>query len=177
MLYKVGGLISGTAIGAGFICNMDDVIYGQLRRNVILPFKQTFSRANSGKQIDLDDLLQIGSGTANFASQFKPHALGRTNVKALLINDEDYNTPQDHYFGYINKMQQTTDTKEKARELDVMGGLGIEVMLPPTFNIDTGKFDDPVFLDKNGNPINEEEMDIFELAALRKLPVSALKEL
>ena len=58
-----------------------------------------------------------------------------------------------------------------------MGGLGIEVMLPPTFNIDTGKFDDPVFLDKNGNPINEEEMDIFELAALRKLPVSALKEL
>jgi hypothetical protein len=42
MLFKVGGFISGTAIGAGFVCNMDDVIYSQLRRNVVLPFKQAF---------------------------------------------------------------------------------------------------------------------------------------
>lgn len=41
----------------------------------------------------------------NFASQFKPHALGKTNVKALLMSDNDYATPQDHYFGYINKRE------------------------------------------------------------------------
>jgi len=45
MLYKVSGFLGGTAIGAGFICNMDDVIYSQLRRNVILPVKQIFISA------------------------------------------------------------------------------------------------------------------------------------
>ena len=45
----------------------------------------------------------------NFASQFKPHALGKTNIKALLMNDNEYATPQDHYFGYINKRDQQSE--------------------------------------------------------------------
>ena len=37
MLYKVGGFVSGSALSTGIILSMDDVIYGQLRRNIILP--------------------------------------------------------------------------------------------------------------------------------------------
>lgn len=119
MLFKVGGFVGGSAIGAGFICNMDDVIYNQLRRNVILPFKQTFFGSNK-QNIDLDDILKIGSGTANFVSQFKPHDLGRSNVKALLLNDQDYATPQEHYFGYINRVQGMNKESEIKREQEVL---------------------------------------------------------
>ena len=66
MLYKLAGFTAGTAIGTGFVCNMDDVIYGQLRRNVILPFKQTF--IGSKPRVELDDLYEIGTGTANFVA-------------------------------------------------------------------------------------------------------------
>ena len=37
MLYKVGGLVTGGALSSGLILSMDDIIYGQLRRNIILP--------------------------------------------------------------------------------------------------------------------------------------------
>ena len=36
-----------------------------------------------------------------------------TNVKALLVKDEDYATPLDHYFGYINKRQGETAKDEE----------------------------------------------------------------
>jgi hypothetical protein len=68
-------------------------------------------------------------------------------VKALLLKDEDYSTPHDHYFGYINKRQMSDAEKEKKKELDIMKSLGLEVMLPPTFNIEKGVFDEPKMLD------------------------------
>lgn len=147
MLYKVGGFALGTSLGAGFVCVMDDIIYGQLRQNVILPFKQVISTASGKHQVNIDELINVGSGTANFVSQFKPHELGRTNVKALLLNDEDYSTPHDHYFGYINKRQMSTDAQINKKELDIMHNLGLEVMLPPTYNIDKGVFEEPKSLD------------------------------
>lgn len=113
MLFKAAGIVSGGALGAGFICVMDDVIYSQLRRNMILPMKQVFISATSKNQVDLDELFQVGQGTANFVSQFKPQDIGRTNAKALLLKDEDYATPDDHYFGYINKRHGLTDTDVK----------------------------------------------------------------
>ena len=39
--------------------------------------------------------------------------MDRTNARALLVNDQDYATPQDHYFGYINKRQGLTEEKER----------------------------------------------------------------
>ena len=103
IIYKVGAFTLGTTFGAGFVCVMDDLIYGQLRRNVILPFKQVISTASRENQVKIEELMNVGSGTANFVSQFKPHELGRMNAKALLISDDDYSTPHDHYFGYISK--------------------------------------------------------------------------
>jgi len=82
MLYKIGGLITGTAIGTTFVCQMDDVIYGQLQRHMIYPVKQVLTQGNANS---FNDLYQVGSGTANFVSQFKPHGLGRTHVRDLIV--------------------------------------------------------------------------------------------
>lgn len=79
MLYKIGGFLSGGVLGAGFVCTMDDIIYGQLRLNMILPVKQIFIRKNFS-QMNLDELMQVGTGTANFVSQFKPHGLSPANL-------------------------------------------------------------------------------------------------
>jgi hypothetical protein len=166
MLYKLGGFVSGTALGATFVVNMDDMIYGQFRRNVLLPIKQSFLGTTS-KKLDLDDLFEISAGTATFVSQFKPHALGPSNAKSLLVNDQDYATPQDHYFGFLNKRQEVTPQKEWKQELEIMGSLGLEVMLPPNFNPESGGFDQPPLVDEHGQPIDEAQMDIFELARRR----------
>ena len=45
-----------------------------------------------------------------------------------------------------------------------MKKLGLEVYLPPTFNLETAEFDEPKLLDEKGQVLNEDEMDIFELA-------------
>ncbi len=176
ILYKVGGFTAGTAIGTSFVCGMDDLIYGQLRRNVVIPVKQLFQPR---QQVNLDDLLVVGQGAANFASQFKPHALGPTNVKALLMNDNDYSTPQDHYFGYINKRYR--DEEHMAKERQVIENLQLETVLPSNYNIETGNFDKDkkkdVFLDENGNQIKAEDMDIFELARQRGVTPRELEEL
>jgi hypothetical protein len=92
MLSKLGGFAAGSLISVSFVCNMDDIIYGQFRRNIINPFRGLIYKSEE-KGVSLEDLMVLGEGTANFASQFKPHGLGRTNVKALLMNDENYSTP------------------------------------------------------------------------------------
>lgn len=58
-----------------------------------------------------------------------------------------------------------------------MKGLGLEVYLPPTFNIETGKFEEPKLYDENGKMLDENEMDVFELARRRGTTVSGLKEM
>lgn len=39
MINTVGGFVSGVALSSIFVFNMNDVIYAQLRRNLILPIK------------------------------------------------------------------------------------------------------------------------------------------
>jgi hypothetical protein len=41
----------------------------------------------------MEDISNVGSGTATFLSQLKPHAILNPNVKALLIDDKEYSTP------------------------------------------------------------------------------------
>lgn len=66
---------------------------------------------------------------------------------------------------------------EEKKQLDVIRSLGLEVLLPPTYNIDRGVFEEPKLLDVSGSPVNLEEIDVFELALLRGTTVSGLKEL
>lgn len=61
--------------------------------------------------------------------------------------------------------------------MDVLRGLGLEMMMPPTFNIEKGIIEEPRLLDRTGKPVNLDEIDVFELAQLRGTNVSGLKEL
>jgi hypothetical protein len=56
-----------------------------------------------------------------------------------------------------------------------MKGLGLELLMPPTFNVETGVFEEPKVVDSKGNFVNEEEMDIFELSRIRGVPVGQLR--
>lgn len=51
-------------------------------------------------------MAELGSGTVDFLSNFKPHSVGRVNVKALLMDDKSYSTPNDHYFSYLDKSKK-----------------------------------------------------------------------
>ena len=140
--------------------------------------KQVFASITTKNQVDLDEVMQVGSGAAKFASQFKPHALGPTNAKSLLLKDEDYSTPDDQYFGYINKRHSVPLESEMKKELEIVQSLGLEIYLPPTYNFNSGKFEEATILDaKTGLPINPEEADVFELARLRGTNIRGVKEL
>ena len=101
MIYarKTAHLGVGVGLGAYGALKLDDMVYTQLKKHIILPFQVL---ANS-QNIQPQDLKEIGVGTKTFIKQFKPLAMDKRNAKALMIDDGDYSTPQDHYFGYINK--------------------------------------------------------------------------
>jgi len=68
MLWKISGFASGAALGATFIVTMDDMIYTQLRRNVIMPVQQVFTGVKTGGGANLDEILAVASGTGAFVS-------------------------------------------------------------------------------------------------------------
>ena len=43
----------------------------------------------------------------------------KQNAKSLMIDDGDYSTPQDHYFGFINKRMNLSEDERKAAELKI----------------------------------------------------------
>ena len=65
------------------------------------------------------------------------------------------------------------------KDRHVIENLGLDSVMPSYYNIDTGKFDrkKEVFLDEDGNPLNEADMDIFELARRRGVSLKELEEL
>jgi hypothetical protein len=140
--------------------------------------KQVFSSVSKKNQIELDELMSVSTGAATFASQFKPHALGPTNVKSLLLKDEDYATPDDHYFGYINKRNTLPKGAEQRKEQEIVNSLGLDLFIPPTYNLETGAFEEPKILDaRTGLPIDLNDADVFELARLRGTSIQGVKEL
>ena len=178
MFWKLAGIASGATAGAGFICVMDDVIYQQLRRTLILPMRQVFSSVTAKNQVDIDELLAVSAGASTFAQQFKPRALGPTNVKALLLKDEDYATPEDHYFGYINKRNALPKGAEELKELEIVKSLDLDLFIPPTYNMEKGEFEEPKIIDaRTGVAINIDDADVFELARLRGTGIRGVKEL
>ena len=103
--------------------------------------------------------------------------MGHTNVKALLLKDEDFSTPHDHYFGYINRRQGETRQDEERKQMEVIRNLGLEVLTSPTYDVDKGVINEPKTLDTSGQPVNLDEIDVFELARLRGTTVRGLREL
>jgi hypothetical protein len=69
------------------------------------------------------------------------------------------------------------ESELRNQELDVVKGLGLEYVLTPVYDLETGgyKFDEAAVKDglnltqrdSDGRILNEDEMDIFELARMR----------
>lgn len=98
----------GLGITTVFISNMDDVIYANFRKNVILPFQMVSIKGSRG-EINVQDVKSLSSGAGNFMKDLKPHGLAPANAKELILKDADYSTPQDHYFGYVNRNKGALD--------------------------------------------------------------------
>ena len=103
-LSAVGSTVKcGTGLGLStmFIATMDDLIYSNLRKNIIMPMQMVGLKGSSGT-FDKEDVQNLTEGTRSFLKELKPHALAPTNAKELILKDADYSTPQDHYFNYTN---------------------------------------------------------------------------
>lgn len=66
VLNTVGGFALGTGISVTFILTMDDVIYRQMRRNVIVPISGLYNKDRS--ELELNDIKSVGSSSMNFIS-------------------------------------------------------------------------------------------------------------
>ena len=54
-------------------------------------------------------MQDLGAGTSSFIAQFKPLAYQKISAKQLLIDDNDYSTPNDHLFAYLNKKSHISE--------------------------------------------------------------------
>ena len=110
----------GLGAGIGFACNMDDVIYFQMKKNVMLPLAMASVRRQNN-ELSLDDIKDIGTGTGEFLASFKPKAVGLGgDARLLMVNDGNYSTANDHYFSY---MQQRTGQDEVQRQREILSDL------------------------------------------------------
>ena len=89
----------GIGVSTMFVATMDDLIYSNFRKNVIMPFQMVLVKSPAGMPAS-QGVKELAQGTKSFASEMKPHALMPTNAKELILKDADYSTPQDHYFNY-----------------------------------------------------------------------------
>jgi len=89
-------------LSAVFVATMDELIYMNFRKNVIMPFEMA-RMSGSNTSIATDTLV----GTGRFIKEMVPHSGGlfTDNAKALLLKDTDYSTPTDHYFAYLQKLK------------------------------------------------------------------------
>lgn len=62
------------------------------------------------------------------------------SAKTLLMTDQNYSTPSESYFSYLNKRKKES-ASDLERERHVISNLGLERILPPYFNVETGKFE------------------------------------
>ena len=85
---KSGSFAAGGVVGVLMVINMDDLMYGQLRRHVIHPFRILINKPS----FESKEIMEVGAGAVTFASQFKPRATSRVSAKQLLIDDGDYST-------------------------------------------------------------------------------------
>jgi hypothetical protein len=76
------GLTFGTGLGITFACTMDDVIYFQMRKSVILPMMMVSVRRSQELDEKVEystsdkvaDIKTVGWGALNFLDYMKPHA-------------------------------------------------------------------------------------------------------
>jgi hypothetical protein len=120
--FKAGINISaGVGIGAFMALRMDDIMYTQVRRNVVVPFQILVN----SQRIQQKDLIELGEGTKNLVYQMKPHALNKVSAKQLLVDDQDFSTPQDHYFSFLSQRASLSEEHRQKREEQVLESLDL----------------------------------------------------
>ena len=82
----------GLGLSTMFIATMDDMIYSNMRKNIIMPLSMVGVKGSKGN-FESSDMKEVASGTANFLKEIKPHALTPSNAKELILKDADYSTP------------------------------------------------------------------------------------
>jgi len=66
--------------------------------------------------LSMDDLKQISEGTGDFISQFRPRAMGMgADANQLMVDDKNYSSANDHYFGYMQTRGTDAEDKERQR--------------------------------------------------------------
>ena len=85
-------LTTGIGLSCLFIATMDDFVYGDFKRNVIMPMQmiQVKSQTNGYSAADAQALAE---GTGRFVKKFKPSAITPESAKELLLKDSEYSTP------------------------------------------------------------------------------------
>lgn len=86
---RVLSFSAGAALSTAFFIRMDDMVYQNLRKKVVMPIQVLTNSQN----ITVDDLQEVGTGSKQFLMSFKPHALQKTSAKKLLVDDTDYSQP------------------------------------------------------------------------------------
>ena len=92
----------GLGLSTVFVATMDDVIYSNFRKNVIMPLQMVMVRAPAG-QVNKEEVRDVLTGAGSFVNEMRPHAIMPANAKELMLKDADYSTPQDHYFAYTQR--------------------------------------------------------------------------
>lgn len=72
-----------------FATTMDDVIYANMRKNVIIPLQLARIKGEGSIETSTTGL----KGAANFAGYMMPHGLSPISAKDLMLKDADYSTP------------------------------------------------------------------------------------
>jgi len=104
------GLGFGTSVV--FVNSMDDIIYANFRKNVILPFQLVSLSSNAtARNIAVTTI----SGTGRFINEITPHSPMTSSAKELMLKDTDYSTPSDHYFAHLQRLK-SEDVPEYVRE-------------------------------------------------------------
>ena len=82
----------GTGMSVTFVATMDDYIYAQFRKNIVLPFQMVMlNPAIEGEQAESD--VTLSEGIVEFGKQMAPKSIIPQNAKDLMIRDSDYSTP------------------------------------------------------------------------------------
>lgn len=108
---------TGIGMMTVFVSTMDDVIYANFRKNIILPFQMVTIKGSHG-ELAANDFSSVAQGTGAFIKEMKPHALAPTNAKELILKDADYSTPMDHYFGYLGRHKASLDAGSTVKDLE-----------------------------------------------------------
>ena len=99
------GFSAGIVTGICMISFLDDMIYYDLKKHVFLPYKMVSINSNNQTDVKLAQAKAVAQGTASFFNHIKPN-FPSGNAKELIVHDDDYSTPQDHYFAYMQKRKQ-----------------------------------------------------------------------